>query len=354
MPSLCAIYINAKKFSEIHPIAIRLVYDIAFYFLIKIMNALSIFCCDHPLSQSVRSIQSLADLQNWQHTALPKILDVVLTAANLPKSLNDACRYAMYNGGKRVRPLLVLASFLAVPKSSSVATDRLAMVYRAMAAVELIHGYSLVHDDLPCMDDDALRRGQPTCHVVYGEGVALLAGDALLSVAFEALAAEYEEDCSPNVAIQLNQVLAPRARRMVSGQMLDIQAEGQAIDQSSLEAIHRDKTGALIEAAVLMGGICADADATTLHCLKNYAQYVGLAFQVQDDVLDVIADTQTLGKPAGSDEKLAKSTYVKLLGIDCAQRYADALFNEARLQVADFGNDNLLIQIIDWLQKRKF
>lgn len=319
------------------------------------MNTSSIFCRDHDLSSKVLAIKHLADLQNWQHAALPEILDIILTAATLPEPLNAACRYAMYNGGKRVRPLLVLASFLTVGSALADGSDRLAMVYRAMAAVELIHGYSLVHDDLPCMDDDALRRGQPTCHVVYGEAVALLAGDALQSIAFEALGATYQgHACVPDVSIRLSQALAPRARRMVSGQMLDIQAEGQTVDQPSLEAIHRDKTGALIEAAVLMGGLCADVDADQLRKLQSYAAYVGLAFQVQDDVLDVIADTQTLGKPAGSDEKLEKSTYVKLLGIESAQQYAKSLFDQAREQVVDFGTDNLLIQIIDWLQTRKF
>lgn len=323
-------------------------------FLIALMNTSSIFSTDHPLTQSVLAINDLTQLQQWQHNALPEIIDVVLTAAALPEPLNAACRYAMYNGGKRVRPLLVLASFLTVC-SRALDADRLAMVYRAMAAVELIHGYSLVHDDLPCMDDDALRRGQPTCHVVYGEAVALLTGDALLSIAFEALGGEYHDhSVTCDISLRLSQTLAPRARRMVSGQMLDIQAEGQSIDQASLEAIHRDKTGALIEAAVLMGGICAGADTDQLRRLASYAQQVGLAFQVQDDVLDVIADTATLGKPAGSDEKLEKSTYVKLLGIDAAQQYAADLFDDARAQVADFGDDNLLIQIIDWLQQRQF
>ncbi|MFB6348271.1 polyprenyl synthetase family protein [Moraxella sp. ZJ142] len=299
----------------------------------------------------------LDDLQRWQQTALMPIIDTVLAAANLPKPLDAACHYAMSNGGKRVRPLLVLATFLALsnhthrPANATTAQ----MVQRAMAAVELIHGYSLVHDDLPCMDDDALRRGQPTCHIVYGEGVALLAGDALQSLAFEALTADYEQ-ATPDAttAFLLLQTLAPRARRMVSGQMLDIEGEQQTLGQNALEAIHRDKTGALIEAAILMGGICANADTKTLSKLGEYAQAIGLAFQVQDDVLDVIADTATLGKPAGSDEKLEKSTYVKLLGVDGASRYADDLFDKARQSVSDFGTDNLLIQIANWLQKRKF
>ncbi len=324
-------------------------------FLMMLMNTSSIFSADHLLTQSVLSIDDLSQLQQWQQDALPKIFDIVLTAAMLPEPMNAACRYAMYNGGKRVRPLLVLASFLTFCSSASNGAKQMAMVYRAMAAVELIHGYSLVHDDLPCMDDDALRRGQPTCHVVYGEAVALLAGDALLSIAFESLGATYQANAAAaDVSLHLTQTLAPRARRMVSGQMLDIQAEGQSINQASLEAIHRDKTGALIEAAVLMGGICAGADCDQLRRLSIYAQKVGLAFQVQDDVLDVIADTATLGKPAGSDEKLEKSTYVKLLGIESAQQYAASLFDDARAQVADFGDNNLLIQLIDWLQRRQF
>lgn len=311
----------------------------------------------------IQNAKHLDQVRQWQTEHLPKLLDLILTQASLPEPLNAACRYAMSNGGKRVRPLLVLSTFLMLIQTGdhknhkNNLTKKLQMVCRAMMAVELIHSYSLIHDDLPCMDDDALRRGQPTCHIVYGEDIALLAGDALQSIAFEVLSEYYEKaPADEAVAHRLTQILSTRARRMVSGQMLDIKGENQALTQDELEAIHRDKTGALIEASVMMGAVCAGAQTAALSDLKLYARTIGLAFQVQDDVLDITADTITLGKPAGSDEKLEKSTYVKLLGVDGAQDYANELFEEARAQVKikHWGNNNLLLQITDWLQKRKF
>ncbi|OAV05302.1 polyprenyl synthetase family protein [Moraxella catarrhalis] len=311
----------------------------------------------------IQNAKHLDQVRQWQTEHLPKLLDLILTQASLPEPLNAACRYAMSNGGKRVRPLLALSTFLMLIQTGdhknhkNNLTKKLQMVCRAMMAVELIHSYSLIHDDLPCMDNDALRRGQPTCHIVYGEDIALLAGDALQSIAFEVLSEYYEEaPADEAVAYRLTQILSTRTRRMVSGQMLDIKGENQILTQDELEAIHRDKTGALIEASVMMGAVCAGAQTAALSDLKLYARTIGLAFQVQDDVLDVTADTTTLGKPAGSDEKLEKSTYVKLLGVDGAQDYANELFEEARAQVKikHWGNNNLLLQITDWLQTRKF
>lgn len=306
----------------------------------------------------IQNAKHLDQVRQWQTEHLPKLLDLILTQASLPEPLNAACRYAMSNGGKRVRPLLVLSTFLTLIKTGHQTDDltkKIQMLFRAMMAVELIHSYSLIHDDLPCMDDDALRRGQPTCHIVYGEDVALLAGDALQSIAFEVLFECYDKNSADDaIAYKLAKLLSCRARRMVSGQMLDIKGENQMLSQDKLEAIHRDKTGALIEAAVMMGAICADVQTDTLGYLKHYARAIGLAFQVQDDVLDITADTITLGKPAGSDEKLEKSTYVKLLGVKGAQEYANQLFEEARSQVKYWGDNNLLLQITDWLQTRKF
>lgn len=309
----------------------------------------------------IQNAKHLDQVRQWQTEHLPKLLDLILTQASLPEPLNAACRYAMSNGGKRVRPLLALSTFLMLIQTGdhknhkNNLTKKLQMVCRAMMAVELIHSYSLIHDDLPCMDNDALRRGQPTCHIVYGEDIALLAGDALQSIAFEVLSEYYEEaPADEAVAYRLTQILSTRTRRMVSGQMLDIKGENQTLSQDKLEAIHRDKTGALIEASVMMGAVCAGAQTAALSDLKLYARAIGLAFQVQDDVLDITADTITLGKPAGSDEKLEKSTYVKLLGVKGAQDYANELFEEARAQVKYWGNNNLLLQITDWLQTRKF
>lgn len=342
---------------------------------------------------------------------LSQDIEVLFAYAELPSPLIEACRYVMTGQGKLVRPLLVASAFDSVNQSNAndgandnvnvndsannnvsnddesadKSTDRRTtynsdlesllendsdydMCRRAALAVELLHTYSLVHDDLPCMDDDELRRGQPTAHIVFEESTALLAGDVLQTLAFEVLTAELPTFAPFDSAIasQLIAIFAPRARRMVSGQMLDLNAEATTgISQSDLEAIHRDKTGALIEAAMLMGGICAGATAPQRMALQECAQHIGLAFQVQDDILDVTTSTDTLGKPAGSDEKLDKSTYVKLMGVEQATSYAQSLFNDGRAAIIrelssrelsgkkDSANNNALLALIEWLWARK-
>ncbi|UNU73981.1 polyprenyl synthetase family protein [Moraxella nasovis] len=281
------------------------------------------------------------------HDDLAQMFDDI----KLPNLLDEAARYAMSNGGKRVRPLLVAASFLACCPSGDISDE---ILRRAMMAVELIHGYSLVHDDLPCMDDDELRRGKPTCHVVYGEATALLVGDVLQSLAFEVLTAPLNDQSYHLKISRLLAILSKAARQMVAGQQLDLSGEScdALLTQAELEAIHRQKTGALIEAAVLMGAVCANVSDDALTNLRRYAHAIGLAFQVQDDVLDVVSDTATLGKPTGSDEKLQKSTYVRLLGVKQASAYANQLFDDARQAVLEYGEHNLLIEMIDWLEKR--
>ena len=248
---------------------------------------------------------------------LAQDIEMLFAYAELPSPLLDACRYVMTGQGKLVRPLLVASAFDSINQSNAnddvnradeyvdKSTDKEAkqiqqnsdlesllendsdydMARRAALAVELLHTYSLVHDDLPCMDDDELRRGQPTAHIVFAESTALLAGDVLQTLAFEVLTAELPTFAPYDSAIasQLIAIFAPRARRMVSGQMLDLNAEASTdITQSDLEAIHRDKTGALIEAAMLMGGICAGATAPQRIALQDCAQHIGLAFQVQE------------------------------------------------------------------------
>lgn len=309
------------------------------------------------------------------HDAMRAQLDqdiaALLTAAELPSPLLDACQYVMTASGKRVRPLMVFSTFASIDgndenKSAEQdqAESRYDMARRAALAVELLHTYSLVHDDLPCMDDDALRRGQPTCHIVFDEATALLAGDVLQTLAFEVLHAELPtfHPSDALIASRLSAVFAPRARRMVSGQMLDLNAEASSsIVQSELEAIHRDKTGALIEAAILMGGICAGASNTQQAALIEAAKAIGLAFQVQDDILDVTMSTDDLGKPAGSDEKLDKSTYVKLMGVETATEYAESLFATGRAAASTISKDSStdseaaqpLVTLIDWLWARK-
>ena len=274
-----------------------------------------------------------------------------LANISLSEPLKAACYYAMTGSGKRVRPLLVACAFSSVnPQRPLNDTCR-----RAMLAVELLHAYSLIHDDLPCMDDDELRRGRPTCHIAYNEATALLAGDVLQTLAFEVLTSDALgfERIDDSTAMQLLTAFAPRARRMVSGQMLDLNAEGKHISQADLEAIHRDKTGALIEAATLMGGICAHASDEQRIALQSFAAHIGLAFQVQDDILDVTASTEDLGKPVGSDEKLDKSTYVKLMGVDEARHYAKSLFDQANDDVLQqFTDANAMIKLAQWLWSR--
>lgn len=322
-------------------------------------------------------------------TQLAQDIDLLFAYANLPSPLVDACRYVMTGQGKGVRPLLVASSFASIATSvhptdlladdatlaTTATTDNLEtlleddsrydMCRRAALAVELLHTYSLVHDDLPCMDDDDLRRGQPTAHIVFEESTALLAGDVLQTLAFEVLTADLPSFApfDASIANQLLAVFAPRARRMVAGQMLDLNAEASTdISQEDLEAIHRDKTGALIEAAMLMGGICAGATAPQRIALQECAQHIGLAFQVQDDILDVTTSTDALGKPAGSDEKLDKSTYVKLMGVDAAKSYAQSLFDDGRAAIVrelssrelnDSADNQALIALIEWLWARK-
>lgn len=274
---------------------------------------------------------------------------------HLPNPLGAACLYAMTNGGKRVRPLLVASSFASVQAVTDAKAALPPTVRGAMLAVELLHGYSLVHDDLPCMDDDDLRRGRPTTHIAFGEATALLAGDMLQNLAFEVFAAPAffgQQDTA--LGHSLLATFAPAARRMIVGQMLDLNGEHRDLSQTELEAIHRDKTGALIAASVTMGALCAQADAATLAAVTTFAEHIGLAFQVQDDILDVTADTAQLGKPAGSDEKLAKSTYVKLLGVAGAQDYAESLFAQAHAALTSvLPADSLLHQLANWLWQRQ-
>lgn len=279
----------------------------------------------------------------------------------LPEPLNSATLYAMTNGGKRVRPLLLASSYHTVISKTTVSQttdamlklEQLPTVRLSMLAVEMLHGYSLVHDDLPCMDDDDLRRGKPTTHVKFGEATALLAGDVLQNLAFETFCEQVFAE-SWRIGNDLLQTFTPRARRMIMGQMLDLNGENQNLTQPQLEAIHRDKTGALIEASVLMGAICANANNKQLSALQIFAENIGLAFQVQDDILDVIGNTEQLGKRAGSDEKLDKSTYVKLLGVENAKNYAEGLFNIAKNAVIDeFGDNNYLLDLANWLWQRQ-
>ena len=248
-----------------------------------------------------------------------------------PAGLGDAMRYAVLDGGKRLRPLLVLAASEAVHGHAEA-------TMRAACAVELIHAYSLVHDDLPCMDNDVLRRGKPTVHVKYGEAPALLAGDALQALAFELLVPEAGE-VPASVQARLARLLARAAGEngMAGGQAIDLAAVGKALTEDELRRMHRLKTGALLHASVMMGAACGDTAAKAQQALSTYGEAVGLAFQVVDDILDVTADSATLGKTAGKDALHAKPTYVSLLGLEKARAYARELLGQARNALADSG-----------------
>ena len=246
--------------------------------------------------------------------------------------LFDAMRYSLLNGGKRVRPLLVFAAAQAVDTDCDAATlDRIA------SAVEYIHAYSLVHDDLPAMDDDDLRRGNPTCHRAFDEATAILAGDGLQSRAFELLAQLPGVAAETRLALIETLAAAAGPRGMVGGQAIDLAAVRQRIDLTHLETMHRLKTGALIRAAVRMGALAAHASAGQLEALDRYAAAIGLSFQVQDDILDITSDTGTLGKQQGADQARDKPTYPALLGLEQAQAKAQALHNEALSALSGFG-----------------
>ncbi|MFM9921589.1 farnesyl diphosphate synthase [Variovorax sp. H27-G14] len=240
-----------------------------------------------------------------------------------PVLLGDAMRYAVLDGGKRLRPLLVLAASEAVGGNHAAAL-------RAACATELIHAYSLVHDDLPCMDNDVLRRGKPTVHVKFGEADALLAGDALQALAFELLTPEGDEIPAAIQAL-LCRLLARAAgsQGMAGGQAIDLASVGIALNEAQLREMHRLKTGALLQGSVEMGAACGPVTDTALVALRDYGAAIGLAFQVVDDILDVTADSHTLGKTAGKDAAADKPTYVSLLGLDGARVQARQLLADA-------------------------
>ena len=245
-----------------------------------------------------------------------------------PAGLGEAMRYAVLDGGKRLRPQLVLAASEAVDGNAAAAL-------RAACAVELIHAYSLVHDDLPCMDNDVLRRGKPTVHVKFGQAQALLAGDALQALAFELLAPE--GDAVPEaIQARLCRLLARAAgyEGMAGGQAIDLASIGRALSEDELRQMHRLKTGALLQGSVLMGAACGEVDPQASDALALYGAAVGLAFQVVDDILDVTADSHTLGKTPGKDAAHHKPTYVSLLGLERSRGYAQELLQQARTALA--------------------
>ncbi len=254
-------------------------------------------------------------------------------AGSAPVRLHEAMRYSVLGGGKRVRPLLVYLTGRCLGVADEV-------LDAPAAAVELIHAYSLIHDDLPAMDDDDLRRGRPTCHKVYGDATAILAGDALQALAFEVLALDVRAAVAPERRLQMLQILARAAgsRGMCGGQALDLDAVGRQLDIVELENMHVHKTGALIRASAQLGALAAaGADEATVGRLDHFAKCMGLAFQVQDDILDVEGATEVIGKPQGSDIARNKPTYPNLLGLQGARRAADDLYEDALASLAPLG-----------------
>lgn len=296
----------------------------------------------------------IADFQDWASSRQVRIetsLQTLLPAANIvPERLHDAMRYTVLGGGKRVRPLLAFAA----GELSNADEERVTI---AAAAVELIHAYSLVHDDLPCMDDDMLRRGKPACHVAYDEAIALLAGDSLQSLAFQLLA-EYRLADTPQMQLEMVKRLAQAAgsRGMAGGQAVDLASIGKSLSLPELEFMHIHKTGALIRAAVMLGACCGSSlNENQLIGLDHFAKCIGLAFQVVDDVLDAEATTATLGKTAGKDAENNKPTYVSILGASRARELAEELRGDAyqSLEVFD-ATAGRLRQVTDFIIRRQF
>jgi geranylgeranyl diphosphate synthase type II len=277
-------------------------------------------------------------------TLVDRLLDKHLPAeSSEPKSLHEALRYSVMAGGKRLRPLLALAAF---EYCGGCVDDEDLPIHRAMVALEMVHTYSLIHDDLPCMDDDDLRRGIPTCHKKFGEAIAVLAGDALHDIAFELMASTGRTE----PVIELGRAIGTQG--MLGGQVADIEAEGRELSETEIVDIHRRKTGALIRCAVRVGAILADASTERLAQISRFGEKVGLAFQVIDDILDIEGDQKLLGKKVGSDSKNLKATYPGVVGMARAREDAGRLIEEA---VAVFENedDNLLKQIAQYIGQRR-
>lgn len=268
--------------------------------------------------------------------------------SDAPAGLGQAMRYGVLDGGKRLRPLLVLAAFQAVQAPAALRQASL----RAACAVELIHAYSLVHDDMPCMDNDVLRRGKPTVHVQFGQAQAMLAGDAMQALAFDVLTAD--DTVPAALQARLCRLLAQSAGHagMAGGQAIDLAHTGKAMDEQALRDMHRRKTGALLQASVLMGAACGDTTPSCWQALSHYGDALGLAFQVVDDVLDVTQASETLGKTAGKDQDANKPTYVTVLGLQNAMHLAHSLRDQAlaALDAADLpaaGLRELAHKVVD-------
>lgn len=296
------------------------------------------------------SATSLSAWMSERQQHFEAVLDTQLPGRHsIPERLHEAMRYAALGGGKRVRPLLVYAA-------GEISGAKPAALDAAAAAVEMIHAYSLVHDDMPCMDDDVLRRGRPTVHVEFDEATALLVGDALQTQAFQVLAAPELISEAPR-QLRMIGVLARASgsHGMAGGQAIDLASVGRQIEREELELMHILKTGALIRAAVQLGALAGDSPEVELEALDRFAKTIGLLFQVVDDILDAESDTATLGKTAGKDAEHDKPTYVSLLGLADAKRLAADLHAQALAALSGFGAAaSRLVQLTDFIVERSF
>ena len=294
------------------------------------------------------------DFPDWMQDIQQQVEQALATALphpdHAPQRLHQAMRYVTLGGGKRVRPLLVQAA-------GEMTGAQPQPLLQAACAVEMIHVYSLVHDDMPCMDDDVLRRGKATCHIEYDEATALLVGDALQTLAFDLLSRP-QGDLGADTRLAMIQILAQSSGHtgMAGGQAIDLDSVGQTLNIAELEYMHCLKTGALIRAAIRMGAYCGRAlDDEESDRLDHFAKHIGLAFQVVDDILDYEADTATLGKTAGKDAANDKPTYVSLLGLSQAKALAGDLYQDACDALAPFGTDNRrLLQLAEYIVARSF
>jgi len=265
-----------------------------------------------------------------------------------PASIHEAMRYSLFAGGKRLRPVLALAAAEACGGDPALAMP-------SACAVELMHTYSLVHDDLPCMDDDDLRRGRPTCHKVYGEGMAVLTGDALLTEAFLVLSESVPTARYPVSAFIAELAITGGSTKLIGGQVMDLEGEGRSLTKAELVRIHEAKTAALLTTSLRLGAMSANATPAKLEALTDFGHHLGLAFQVIDDILDVTQTTEKLGKTAGKDEAVAKATYPAILGLEKARKEAASLTRKAMAALAPLGTKaRRLREIADYLLQRDY
>ena len=293
----------------------------------------------------------MADFTSFLNENKQKIesrMEEIVRSLKTPSTLQNAMSYSLEAGGKRLRPLLVLAVLQAFGKKIEIGLD-------TACAIEMIHTYSLIHDDLPCMDDDDLRRGKPTNHKVFGEGMAVLAGDALLTLAFEVISNQSHLKINPSINLELVLELARAAgaEGMVGGQVADIEGESNGVDLEGLEYIHENKTGKLLGYSIMAGAILAEASKEQKERLAEFSRHLGLAFQIRDDILDVEGSESVIGKPVGSDISNQKSTYPSLLTMDKAKTMLEKHIHSARTILSEVGFDEtLLIKFVELVAHR--